>query len=353
MKRVTSLIMIFALILALCTGLAACGSGSGSNGEVNVANWGDYIDEDTVDSFEEETGIKVNYSTYSDNESLYSTLKNGSASYDVICPSDYMIARMISEDLLDPIDFNNVPNLENLDEEFRSGMEYDPEGAYSIPYLWGVVGLIYNTTMLDYTPTSWDVLWDESLSGQILMFDNSRDAIGIALKSLGYSYNTTNEAEITAAVDKLIQQKPLVQAYVMDQIFDKLEAGEAAVGPYYAGDAVVMMEENPDLACVYPEEGSNYYVDAWCVPKGASNKENAEAFINYMCSVEAMAANATYNTYAPPSSVAREELGDDLADSELVYAPQDVRDRCETYINLPQEILDLYDSEWIRLKAAN
>lgn len=205
--------------------------------------------------------------------------------------------------------------------------------------------------MLDYEPDSWETLWDEELAGQILMFDNSRDAIGIALKALGFSYNTTDTEEIKAAVDKLVEQKPLVQAYVMDQIFDKLEAGEAIVGPYYAGDAVVMMDENPDLACVYPKEGSNYYVDAWCIPKGASNKENAEAFINYMCDPEVMAANASYNTYAPPSSEARELLEDGLSESELVYAPAEVRSRCETYINLPQETLDLYDSEWIRLKA--
>ncbi len=344
--------MAILLALSMCLALAGCGGSSASAGEVNVCNWGDYIDEDVLEAFEEETGIKVNYSTFSDNESLYSTLKSGSTSYDVICPSDYMIARLIEEDLLEEIDFDNVPNVENLDEEFRSGMDYDPEGAYSVPYLWGVVGIIYNTTMLDYVPTSWDVLWDEDLSGQILMFDNSRDAIGIALKLLGYSYNTTDSDEITEAVDKLIEQKPLVQAYVMDQIFDKLEAGEAAVGPYYAGDAVVMMAENSDLACVYPEEGSNYYVDAWCIPKGAENKENAEAFINYMCEIEVMAANSTYNTYAPPSSAARELLDDDLKNSELLYAPEDVRATCEIYTNLPQDILDLYDSEWIRLKAA-
>lgn len=347
MKKLVSLILTLCMVLAL----TSCGGKTEDKGEVNVCNWGDYIDEETVEAFEEETGIKVNYSTYSDNESLYSTLKSGSTSYDVICPSDYMIARMISEDMLEELDTANIPNLSHLDEEFTHGMEYDPEGTYSVPYLWGVVGLIYNTTMLDEAPDSWETLWDESLAGQILMFDNSRDAIGIALKALGYSYNTTNADEITAAVDKLIEQKPLVQAYVMDQIFDKLEAGEAAVGPYYAGDAVVMMEENEDLACIYPKEGSNYYVDAWCVPKGASNKENAEAFINFMCRPESMAANSTYNTYAPPSSEAREILEDELAENELLYAPADIRAKCETYINLPQETLDLYDAQWIRLKA--
>jgi spermidine/putrescine transport system substrate-binding protein len=208
MKRIISLFLALAMAFTLC----ACGGGKVSKGSVNVANWGDFIEEDTVRAFERDTGIKVNYTTYSDNESLYSTLKSGSTDYDVICPSDYMIARLIEEDMLEPLDTSQLPNLENVDPEFRSGLEYDPEGKYSVPYLWGVVGLIYNTTMLDKAPDSWDILWDKSLSGNILMFDNSRDAMGIALKSLGYSYNTTDENEIKAAVDKLVEQKPLVQA---------------------------------------------------------------------------------------------------------------------------------------------
>lgn len=348
MKKLLCVFLTFAMLLAL----TACGSGSKTdNGEVNVYNWGEYIDEDLLDQFEEETGIKVNYSTYSDNESMYSTLKSGASEYDVIIPSDYMISRLIHEDLLEKIDFDNIPNFANIDAAYQS-MDYDPTNEYSVPYMWGVVGIVYNTTMVDYVPTSWDILWDEDLSGQILMFDNSRDAIGIALKSLGYSYNTTDEAEITAAVDKLIEQKPLVQAYVMDQIFDKMEAGEAAVGPYYAGDAITMMEENPDLAFCFPEEGSNYYVDAMCIPKGAGNKENAEAFINFMCQPEVMAANAEYIYYSTPSSAARELLNEELKNSDIAYPGAAVMDSAEVYINLPQETLDLYDSEWIRLKTA-
>ncbi|MCD7917097.1 MAG: spermidine/putrescine ABC transporter substrate-binding protein, partial [Clostridiales bacterium] len=314
-------------------------------------NWGEYLDEDLLDQFEEETGIKVNYSTYSDNESLYATLKNGSGGYDVIIPSDYMIARMIEEDMLLELDFDQVPNYEYIDEDYKDS-EYDPDNAYSVPYMWGVVGVVYNTTMVDYEPTSWDILWDEDLSGEILMFDNSRDAIGIALKLLGYSYNTTNEDEIVEAVDKLIEQKPLVQAYVMDQIFDKMEAGEAAVGPYYAGDAITMMEENPDLSFFIPEEGTNYYVDAMCIPKDAGNVENALAFINFMCDPESSAANAEYIYYSTPESAAKELLSDELKNSDIAYPSQDVMNLTEVYTNLPQTILDLYDSEWLRLKAS-
>ena len=346
-KNVFALVLTLVMVMSLTIGLAGCGN-SATNGEVNVYNWGEYIDEELLDKFTEETGIKVNYDTYSDNESLYSMLSSGSANYDVVIPSDYMISRMIDEDMLEELNFDNIPNFQYIDDAYK-GLEYDPEDRYSVAYTWGTVGIIYNTTMLDYVPDSWSVLWDENLSGQILMFNNSRDAIGIALKYLGYSQNTTDPEQITEAVDLLIQQKPLVQAYVMDQIFDKLEGGEAAVGPYYAGDAITMIEENPDLAFVVPKEGTNLFVDAMCIPKGAQNKENAEAFINFMCDPENMAANIEYIAYSSPSSAARELLSDELKNSDICYPDEALLEHTDTFINLPQDILDLYDSEWVRL----
>ena len=217
---------------------------------------------------------------------------------------------------------------------------------------------VWNTTPITSTPwpipgapSAWSVLWDENLSGQILMFDNSRDALGIALKYLGYSQNTTDEAQIKEAVDLLIEQRPLVQSYVMDQIFDKLEGGEAAVGPYYAGDAITMIAENPDLAFVTPKEGTNLFVDAMCVPKGAANKANAEAFINFMCAPENMAKNIEFIGYSSPSSAARELLSDDLKDSEIAYPDTSLLANDDVFINLPQATLDLYDSEWVRLRT--
>lgn len=348
-KNVFALVLALVMVMSLTLGLTGCGS-SGTNGVVNVYNWGEYIDEDLLTKFTEETGIKVNYETYADNESLYSKLSSGSADYDVIIPSDYMISRMISEDMLEPLDFDNIPNFQYIDDAYK-GLEYDPDNQYSVAYTWGTVGIIYNTTMVDYVPDSWSVLWDEDLSGQILMFSNSRDALGIALKYLGYSQNTTDPAQITEATDLLIQQKPLVQAYVMDQIFDKLEGGEAAVGPYYAGDAITMIEENPDLAFVVPKEGTNLFVDAMCIPKGAQNKENAEAFINFLCDPENMAQNIEYIAYSSPSSAARELLSDDLKNSDICYPDQALLANTDTFINLPQDILDLYDSEWVRLMA--
>lgn len=346
-KNVFALVLTLVMVMSLTIGLAGCGN-SATNGEVNVYNWGEYIDEELLDKFTEETGIKVNYDTYSDNESLYSMLSSGSANYDVVIPSDYMISRMIDENMLEELNFDNIPNFQYIDDAYK-GLEYDPEDRYSVAYTWGTVGIIYNTTMLDYVPDSWSVLWDENLSGQILMFNNSRDAIGIALKYLGYSQNTTDPEQITEAVDLLIQQKPLVQAYVMDQIFDKLEGGEAAVGPYYAGDAITMIEENPDLAFVVPKEGTNLFVDAMCIPKGAQNKENAEAFINFMCDPENMAANIEYIAYSSPSSAARELLSDELKNSDICYPDEALLENTDTFINLPQDILDLYDSEWVRL----
>lgn len=346
-KNVFALVLTLVMVMSLTIGLAGCGN-SATNGEVNVYNWGEYIDEELLDKFTKETGIKVNYDTYSDNESLYSMLSSGSANYDVVIPSDYMISRMIDEDMLEELNFDNIPNFQYIDDAYK-GLEYDPEDRYSVAYTWGTVGIIYNTTMLDYVPDSWSVLWDENLSGQILMFNNSRDAIGIALKYLGYSQNTTDPEQITEAVDLLIQQKPLVQAYVMDQIFDKLEGGEAAVGPYYAGDAITMIEENPDLAFVVPKEGTNLFVDAMCIPKGAQNKENAEAFINFMCDPENMAANIEYIAYSSPSSAARELLSDELKNSDICYPDEALLENTDTFINLPQDILDLYDSEWVRL----
>ena len=241
-KKVFALVLSVVMVMSLTAGLTGCGSSAESKGEVNVYNWGEYIDETLLDEFTQQTGIKVNYTTYSDNESLYSMLSSGTADYDVIIPSDYMISRLISEGMLEKLDFDNIPNYSYIDDAYK-GLEYDPDNEYSVAYTWGTVGIIYNTTMLDYVPDSWSVLWDENLSGQILMFDNSRDALGIALKYLGYSQNTTDEAQIKEAVDLLIEQRPLVQSYVMDQIFDKLEGGEAAVGPYYAGDAITMIAE--------------------------------------------------------------------------------------------------------------
>ena len=348
-------------LLALATGaallitLTACG-GSGTAAvpavnEVNVYNWGEYIDQSVLDDFEAQTGIHVNYRTFDSNETMYSVVSGGGANYDVIIPSDYMISRLIDEDMLEPINFDNVPNFSDVDPSLKNP-DYDPENLYSVPYMWGVLGVIYDTTVVDEADTgSWDLMWNEKYADDIVMFDNSRDAIGIALKRLGCSYNTTDPAQITAAVDTLIEQKPILQAYCMDDIFGKLEGKNASIGAYYYGDYLTMVENNPDLAFYIPEEGTNLYVDAMCIPKGAPHKENAEAFINFMCSTEAGLKNCEEIWYSSPLLSVREALDPEVAGDPLAYPDASILEQCESYTNLPKDILALYNSEWLRLKT--
>ena len=359
MKKSLALLTASALSLSLV--LAGCGGtnsgdanepGAADKGVVNVYNWGVYIDESVLEDFTAETGIEVVYDTFESNESMYGMLKNDGASYDVVIPSDYMISRMIEEDMLEPLNFDNIPNFEDIDPALKNP-DYDPENLYSVPYMWGLLGIIYNTTMVDETPTSWATMFDEKYDGQILMFNNSRDAIGVALKYLGYSYNTTDEAQIKEAVDLLIQQKPLVQSYVMDEIFEKMQGGSAAIGAYYYGDFLTMQEINPDLAFCLPEEGTNLYVDAMCIPKNAENKENAEIFINYMCSTAAGLKNCEEIWYSSPLLSVRKELDPEVSGDPYAYPDQSILDQCESFKNLPAETLALYDSEWTRLMLAS
>ena len=266
---------------------------------LNVYNWGLYISDGSDDSvnvlsaFEDLTGIKVNYTTFDSNESLYAKMKSGGASYDVIVPSEYMVGKMISEGMLAPLNFDNIPNFADIGEEYR-GWDFDPDNTYSVPYTWGTTGIIYNTTMVDEAPTSWADLWDVQYTNDVLMFNNSRDAYAIAAKKIGYSMNPQSVDEVSTVMNELKTQKNVVQAYVMDEIFDKMEGGEAAMAPYYAGDAITMIDENPDLAFVHPEEGVNFFVDSMCIPANAKNKEAGEMFINYMCETSVGLANCEF-----------------------------------------------------------
>ncbi|MEA5050271.1 MAG: ABC transporter substrate-binding protein [Oscillospiraceae bacterium] len=330
----------------------------GDNVTLYVYNWGEYISDgsddsvDVIGEFEKLTGITVNYTTFASNEEMYAKIKSGGAQYDVILPSDYMIARMINENMLEKLDFSNIPNFGLVDDTYKN-MEYDPDDAYSVPYMWGLVGLIYNTTMVDDDITSWDALWDQRYMGNILMFSNSRDAFGIALLKLGYSLNTTDPKELEEAANELKSQKMLVQAYVMDEIFNKMEGGEAAVAPYYAGDALTMMEENPDLAFVYPEEGTNYFVDAMVIPAGSKSKEAAEMFINFMCEPEVSAANAGYIGYSTPISEAKDLLDLDPEAEAIAYPDASVMEKTEVFKLLPDETNAQMDRYWTEILSYN
>lgn len=323
---------------------------------INVYNWGEYIADGTNDSldvnkaFTERTGIQVNYTTYDSNESLYSKLAGGGADYDVIIPSDYMVAKLIKEHLVQKLDFSDIPNSSYIDPKFRNPV-YDPQNAYSIPYTWGVVGIFYNKKYVKGPVDSWKILWDEKYKGKILMFDNPRDAFGIAQKILGYSYNTTSQQQWENAADLLKKQKPLVQAYVMDQIFDKMENGEAWVAPYYAGDAATLVNENKDIGFSIPtKEGTNFFVDALCIPTNAQHKKEAEEYINFLCEPQIAAANSKYIGYSTPESAAKALLPKDIADNPIFYPNASILAHSETFTNLPDDTSMLVDTLWAEVK---
>ncbi|MEG2537394.1 MAG: spermidine/putrescine ABC transporter substrate-binding protein [Hydrogenoanaerobacterium sp.] len=330
----------------------------GKNISINVHNWGEYICNDAENSinvnaeFEELTGIKVNYTTFASNEELYARLKSGGAQYDVVIPSDYMIAKFIREGMLEKLDKKNIPNVKYTNREFM-GMKYDPNDEYSVPYTWGTVGIIYNKTMVDDDITSWSSLWDARYMGNMLMFSNPRDAFALAEKKLGYSLNTADMAQLHRAADELKAQKPLVQAYVMDEIFDKMQGGEAALAPYYAGDALTMMADNEDLAFVVPQEGTNKFVDSICIPKGSKEKAAAELYINFLCEPAVAAANIEYIGYSTPNTEAFKLLPQEVQESPISYPPAEVMQKAEFFYDLPIEVSREMDSLWVEVISAD
>ena len=369
MKRFISLLLLSLLILTLVPVTFAAESGydipysdsvdwnkfRDQGVTLNVYNWGEYISVDdgeeeafdTIAEFEKLTGIDVVYSTFSTNEELYAKLRMGGGSqYDIIIPSDYMVSRMIGEGMLAKLNYANIPNAEYIREDLRTAIS-DTAADYSIPYLWGIVGIIYNTTLVDAEDDvhSWDILWNEKYANNILMFQNSRDTVGIALKRLGYSFNTTNEEEIRSAAHTLVDQKPIVQAYVMDEIFDKMIGGEAALAPYYAGDAIVMMQDNPDLAFAVPVEGTNLFIDSMCIPANSKNKEAAELFIHYMCETLVALKNTEYVGYATPHTEAFTYLDEEMQTS-VTYPNDEVLKKAEAFTALPPATTSLLDSLW-------
>ena len=349
-----------ALACVLVAVLIFTGSAARSDRVVNVCSWGEYIDEELITEFEEQTGIRVNYQTAESNEALYSLIKMGGADFDVIVPSDYMIGRLIEEDMLAELDYSAIPNYDLIDDQYKS-LSFDPENRYTVPYTWGTVGIVYNTTMVDEPITSWGAMFDEKYAGQVLMINNSRDALMAALCYLGYDINTTDEAQLEEAFQLIYdaKNKGVYQAFVMDEIFGKMEGGNAAIAMYYAGDYLTMLENNEDLAFVVPDEGSNWFVDAMCVLKSSQHQAEAMEWINFIAGTDANLANMDYIWYASPNAEALaeypayyEELYDEPLDEEIyniMAAPPEVLDRCELYINLPQQTLKFYNDLWTRL----
>ena len=361
MKKLTFLIFALTLMLSLSVSASAYENEEwykGSEGTtINVFNWGEYISDTYEDGlinvneeFEKLTGINVNYVTYESNEDLYPKIKNGGASYDIIIPSDYMIARMISEEMLLPIDVESIPNYKYISDDYKN-MYFDPEDEYSVPYNVGMVGLIYNTKMVKEKPTSWSIMWDEQYKGKILMIDNPRDAFAIPEKLLGYSLNTTDEKELSDVAQLLIEQKSLLQGYVMDEVFNKMESGEAAMVPYYVGDYILMKEINPDLDFVYPEEGVNIFVDSICIPECSQNYDAAIKYINFLLDPEVALSNAFYIGYATPNTgVLDNPEYAEMRNNEYLYPSEEDMPDVEYFHNLPQESLLRLSELWNEIR---
>ena len=366
MKKMMTLLAAI-LLLALC--LTGCGGKDTLT--LNVYNWGEYISDgsegsfDTIREFEtwyEETygqKVTVNYSTYASNEDMYNKISSGAVSYDVIIPSDYMIAKMAEENLLHPLNFENIPNYQYIDDTFK-GLYYDPQNQYSVPYTYGIVGVIYDANVVDETDVGgWELMWNEKYSGRIVQFNNPRDAFGTAQYKLGLDVNSSDKAMWDLAYGEMLAQRPLVYSYVMDEIFNMMESGEAAIGAYYAGDYFTMVDaqaENVDLQFYYPEQ-TNFYVDAMCIPSCAQNKELAEIFINYMLSEEAAVANAEYTYYASPNSLVYNNATylEDLGEDTIAVLYPELGNFAEQYNkmafrNLDSETLDYLNTLWENLK---
>ncbi|SHI19570.1 ABC transporter substrate-binding protein [Sporanaerobacter acetigenes] len=316
---------------------------------LNVYNWGDYIAPEVIEEFEEEYGIKVNYSTFDTNEDMYVKVKSGGNSYDVLFPSDYIIEKMIKEDMLLKLDMNNIPNYKNIDEKFKN-LDFDPDNEYSVPYMWGTLGIIYNKNAVTDKVESLDILWDKKYSGQILMLNSQRDSIAISLKRLGYSMNSTDKDELQKAKEELIKQKPLVYAYVGDEVKDLMIGEEADIGVVWSGDAVYMMGENENLDYVVPKEGSNLWFDNMVIPSTSKHKKEAELFINFMCRPDIALKNTEYIGYSTPNKETFKLLSEEMKNDDVAYPKDEGLENCEIFNDLG-EFTKEYSRIWTEILA--
>ncbi|MDD2481516.1 MAG: spermidine/putrescine ABC transporter substrate-binding protein, partial [Lutispora sp.] len=347
MKKILKNILVFTLAISMALSLVGCGGEKKI--QLKVYNWGDYIDQSIIEDFEKKYNIDVVYDEFATNEEMYAKIKAGANDYDILVPSDYTIKRMIDEDMLHKLDMNNIPNYEYIDERFKN-LAYDPNNEYSVPYMWGTVGILYNKTMVEEPVDSWKILWNEKYNKQILMLDSLRDSIGITLKMLGYSLNTKDDKELNDAKEMLIKQKPLVLAYVGDEVKDKMIGGEAALAVVWSGDAVYMKRENPDLEYVIPKEGSNIWFDAVVIPNSSERKKEAELFINYLCDSEVAFKNADFIGYATPHVEAIKKLPMELTSDKSAYPEDSDLKNSEVLEDLAGS-LTKYDRIWTEVKA--
>ena len=347
MKRSFKLLLLSICVIIIGTSFVGCNKNYSE--EISFFNYGENIDEETIKEFEKQYGIKVNVETFDDMETMYQKVSNSGVKYDVILVSDALMPRMIKNNLVQELNKDNIPNISQMDEDYLN-LDIDPGNKYSVPYMFGTVGLIYNKDVVKEDVDSWDILWNPKYKGNIMMFDSVRDTMGITLKKLGYSMNTTDLKEINEAKDVLMKQKDLVLAYVNDEGKDRLLGEEVAMGIIYSGDAVTLMDENPNLDYAIPKEGSNKWVDAMCIPKTAQNKKEAELFINFLLDPENAKINAEYIGYSIPNEGALKLLDKEITENPVAYPSQEVLNKCETFIDLGDKI-KLYDRAWIELKS--
>ncbi len=359
LKFLKKKIYFSALILFVMLFISGCSDKKGENDNViNVYSWGEFISngvDGTLDvnkEFTERTGIKVNYKTFQNNEELFAKLIGGGADYDVIIPSDYMVSRLVENDMLEPLNFDNIPNYSFISEDFKN-LDFDPQNKYSVPYVWGLIGIFYNKREVQKNEDeiTWDVLWDEKYRNKILMFDNARDSFAISLLRLGYSINSIDPQAWREAANQLIIQKKLLQAYVMDQIFDKMSNGEAVLAPYYSGDAATLLKTNSDIGFVIPKSGTNKFVDSMCIPKNSRHKVQAEKYINFMCETEIALANVKKTGYSTPHTEAYNRLSNEIKNNKIFYPDENKMKNSQVFVNLPDDINKLMDELWVEVKS--
>lgn len=347
MKKNIKFLAGFLIVIIMAAILAGCSS---KKETLTVYNWADYIDESVIRDFEKEYDVKVIYETFSTNEDMYVKLKSGGANYDVAFPSDYMIERMIKEDMIEKINMDNIDNYKYIDDMFKN-LDFDPNNEYSVPYLWGTLGILYNEDVVTEPVDSWDILWDEKYKGQILMLDSQRDSIGVALKRLGYGLNAENTEELELAKDELIKQKPLVLAYIIDEVKDMMIGGEAAIAVVWSGEAVVIIDEAEEsFKYVVPKEGGNIWFDNMVITKTSKNKDLAEKFINFMVRPEIAFRNTAYVGYSTPNTGAMEMLDEEIRNDEVAYPTSRIIENCEIFSD-PGDFLKEYDRVWTEFKA--
>lgn len=347
---------IFSLIILSAVVIFHLSSSKKNEECINVYSWGEFISSgvdgniDVNKKFTEETGIKVNYKTFQNNEELFAKLYSGGSDYDVIIPSDYMVSKLIENGMLEKLDFSNIPNYNLINEDFKS-LNFDPKNEYSVPYMWGMVGIFYDKNEIKPEEVAWDILWNEKYKNRILMFDNARDSFAISLLRLGYSVNTKNLDELKQAANELVAQKPLVQAYVMDQIFNKIENHEAVLAPYYAGDAATIIKNSSDIGFVIPKSGSTRFVDSLCIPKNSKHKALAEKYINFMCRTDIALSNVKHTGYSTPQKEAFNLLDEQTKNNKIFYPEKEVLDKSQIFVNLPADVNECMDKLWVEVKA--